>query len=135
MQIVAILCGLVWGLWIGFGEPPDSGCLRRDNLLPFLLGIVAAGTFLGEVGNFYAFKYCLRGRAEKMEKKSPQYALLAHVVREGGFKIVLLARLSAIPGHFSTAVFALCGVGIWTFMISAILSMPKQVGHAMAERK
>lgn len=32
-EIVAILCGLVWGLWVGFG-------------------IVAAGTFLGEVGNF-----------------------------------------------------------------------------------
>jgi len=32
-EIVAILCGLVWGLWIGFA-------------------VVAAGTFLGEVGNF-----------------------------------------------------------------------------------
>ena len=32
-EIVAILCGLVWGLWVGFA-------------------IVAAGTFLGEVGNF-----------------------------------------------------------------------------------
>ena len=32
-EIVAILCGLVWGLWIGFG-------------------IVSAGSFLGEVGNF-----------------------------------------------------------------------------------
>jgi uncharacterized membrane protein YdjX (TVP38/TMEM64 family) len=32
-EIIAVLCGLVWGLWIGFG-------------------IVAAGTFLGEVGNF-----------------------------------------------------------------------------------
>lgn len=32
-EIVAVLCGLVWGLWVGFA-------------------IVAAGTFLGEVGNF-----------------------------------------------------------------------------------
>ncbi len=32
-EIVAILCGLVWGLFPGFG-------------------IVAAGTFIGEVGNF-----------------------------------------------------------------------------------
>ncbi|KAG6895245.1 hypothetical protein C0992_002401 [Termitomyces sp. T32_za158] len=32
-EIVAILCGLVWGMWVGFG-------------------IVAAGTFIGEVGNF-----------------------------------------------------------------------------------
>jgi uncharacterized membrane protein YdjX (TVP38/TMEM64 family) len=32
-EIVAILCGVVWGLWVGFA-------------------IVAAGTFLGELGNF-----------------------------------------------------------------------------------
>lgn len=32
-EIIAILCGVVWGLWIGFA-------------------IVAAGTFLGELGNF-----------------------------------------------------------------------------------
>ena len=32
-EIVAILCGNVWGLWIGFA-------------------IVAAGTLIGEIGNF-----------------------------------------------------------------------------------
>ena len=93
-QIVAILVGAVWGLWIGFG-------------------IVAAGTFLGEViqtiigrlseadnqvGNFYAFKYCLRSMAQRQEKKSFNYACMAHVVREGGFIIIFMARLSAIPG-------------------------------------
>ncbi|KAK7036766.1 hypothetical protein VNI00_011432 [Paramarasmius palmivorus] len=106
-EIVAILCGLVWGLWIGFG-------------------IVAAGTFLGEVGNFYAFKYCCAARGEKLEKTRISYACLAKVVRDGGFKIALIARLSAIPGHFTTAVFSTCGMGIITFSLAAILSMPKQ---------
>ncbi|KAI0327078.1 hypothetical protein GY45DRAFT_1257786 [Cubamyces sp. BRFM 1775] len=106
-EIVAILCGLVWGLWAGFG-------------------IVAAGTFIGEVGNFYAFKYCCATRGEKYEKTKLSYACLARVVREGGFKIALIARLSAIPGHFTTAVFSTCGMSIWTFSIAAILSLPKQ---------
>ncbi|KAH9847614.1 snare associated Golgi protein-domain-containing protein [Lenzites betulinus] len=106
-EIVAILCGLVWGLWLGFA-------------------IVAAGTFLGEVGNFYAFKHCCAARGEKLEKNKLSYACLARVVREGGFKIALIARLSAIPGHFTTAVFSTCGMGIWTFSIAAILSLPKQ---------
>ncbi len=106
-EIVAVLCGVVWGLWIGFG-------------------IVAAGTFLGEVGNFYAFKYCCRARGEKMERTKITYACLARVVREGGFKIALIARLSAIPGHFTTAVFSTCGMGIIVFSIAAILSLPKQ---------
>lgn len=78
-QIVAVICGLVWGLWIGFG-------------------IVAAGTFIGEVGNYYAFKYCCRSRAEKHERKNMAYACLAYVMREGSFWIVIAARLSAIPG-------------------------------------
>ncbi|KAI0819566.1 snare associated Golgi protein-domain-containing protein [Trametes gibbosa] len=106
-EIVAILCGLVWGLWLGFA-------------------IVAAGTFLGEVGNFYAFKYCCAARGEKLEKNNLSYACLARVVREGGFRIALIARLSAIPGHFTTAVFSTCGMSIWTFSIAAILSLPKQ---------
>ncbi|KAK0200346.1 hypothetical protein DFS33DRAFT_1360713 [Desarmillaria ectypa] len=106
-EIVAILCGLVWGLWIGFG-------------------IVAAGTFIGEVGNFYAFKYCCRARGEKLERTKITYACLAKVVRDGGFKIALIARLSAIPGHFTTAIFSTCGMGIIVFCIAAILSLPKQ---------
>ncbi|KAJ7736724.1 hypothetical protein DFH07DRAFT_842599 [Mycena maculata] len=106
-EIVAILCGLVWGLWIGFG-------------------IVCAGTFVGEVGNFYAFKYCCRARGEKMERTQIPYACLARCVRTGGFKIALIARFSAIPGHFTTAVFSTCGMGIFTFSIAAILSLPKQ---------
>ncbi|EKM77274.1 hypothetical protein AGABI1DRAFT_130686 [Agaricus bisporus var. burnettii JB137-S8] len=106
-EIVAVLCGLVWGLWIGFG-------------------IVAAGTFLGEVGNFYAFKYCCRSRGEKLERTSIFYACLSKVVRDGGFKIALIARLSAIPGHFTTAIFSTCGMGIIVFSIAAILSLPKQ---------
>ncbi|EIN03921.1 hypothetical protein PUNSTDRAFT_128506 [Punctularia strigosozonata HHB-11173 SS5] len=106
-EIVAVLCGLVWGLGIGFA-------------------IVAAGTFIGELGNFYAFKYCCRARGEKMEKTNIGYACLAKVVRDGGFKIALIARLSAIPGHFTTAVFSTCGMGVITFSIAAILSLPKQ---------
>lgn len=74
-----ILCGVVWGLWIGFA-------------------IVCAGTLLGEIANFFAFKYCFRGKAAKLERKNMNYALLAHVVREGGLKIAVICRLSAIPG-------------------------------------
>lgn len=65
---MAVLCGVVWGLWVGFA-------------------IVAAGTFLGEVGNFYAFKYICTARGKKLEKDSLTYACLAHIVREGGFLV------------------------------------------------
>lgn len=61
-----------------------------------------------------------------MERTKIIYACLAKVVRDGGFKIALIARLSAIPGHFTTAVFSTCGMGIIVFSIAAILSLPKQ---------
>ncbi|OAX38703.1 hypothetical protein K503DRAFT_740762 [Rhizopogon vinicolor AM-OR11-026] len=106
-EILAIVCGLVWGVWIGFG-------------------IVAAGTLLGEIGNFYAFKYLCTTRGEKMEKSNIMYSALGRVVREGGFKIALIVRYSAIPGHFTTAIFAICGMNIFVFMLAAALSLPKQ---------
>ncbi|EPQ54843.1 hypothetical protein GLOTRDRAFT_43242, partial [Gloeophyllum trabeum ATCC 11539] len=74
-----------------------------------------------------AFKYCCRSRCEKLEKKQIAYACLTRVVRQGGFRVVLVARYSAIPPHFSTAVFSTCGVGIISFSMAALLSLPRQM--------
>lgn len=52
---------------------------------------------------------------------------MAYIVREGGFLVILLARLSAIPGHFTTAVFATVGMGFFVFTLATLLSMPKQL--------
>lgn len=69
-EVIAVLCGIIWGLWIGFG-------------------IVALGTFLGEMANLIVFRWLLRKRAEKLEESDLSYACLARVVREGGFMVSL----------------------------------------------
>ncbi|KAJ7578312.1 hypothetical protein C8J56DRAFT_1112396 [Mycena floridula] len=107
-EIVAMLCGLTWGLWIGFG-------------------IVAAGTFLGEIANFFAFKYCCSSRAEKYQRTNIMYACFSKIVREGGLLVVFIARISALPPHFTTAVFSTCGMNIFVFSLAALLSLPKQI--------
>ncbi|KAI0667984.1 hypothetical protein C8Q78DRAFT_941278, partial [Trametes maxima] len=107
-EIIAVLCGDVWGVWIGFG-------------------IVAAGTVLGELGNFYAFKWWCTGRGKKLEEKRLTYALYAQVAREGGIAVATIMRLTFIPGHLLTAVFSTCGMGVWTFLTAAVLSLPKQL--------
>ncbi|KAE8453916.1 hypothetical protein EG329_007692 [Mollisiaceae sp. DMI_Dod_QoI] len=107
-EIIALLCGVVYGLWIGFA-------------------IVAAGTFLGEVGTWFAFKYAFRRKAEKLEKTNLNYGGLARVTRDGGFWIVLVIRFSIIPSHFSTAVFSTCDVNFWFFAIATFLTLPKQI--------
>jgi hypothetical protein len=51
-----------------------------------------------------------RGRGEKMERTKIMYACIARVVREGGLKIALIARFSAIPGHCARACsLTICG--------------------------
>ncbi|OCH90739.1 hypothetical protein OBBRIDRAFT_584728 [Obba rivulosa] len=107
-EIVAILCGLVWGVGPGFA-------------------IVAAGTLLGELTSFLVFRYFCIARGLKLERTNIRYACLARVVRRGGFKVVLIMRYSAIPSHFSTAVFSTCGVPILIFCAAAVLSLPKQL--------
>ncbi|KAK6343802.1 Tlg2-vesicle protein [Orbilia brochopaga] len=107
-EIVIVLTGAVYGLWIGFG-------------------IVSAGTFIGEILTFFAFKTVLRKRAEALEHKNLEYAALARITREGGFWIVFIVRLSIIPGHFSTAIFSVCGVNFWLYALASLLTLPKQL--------
>ncbi|KAH7071953.1 snare associated Golgi protein-domain-containing protein [Paraphoma chrysanthemicola] len=107
-EIIALLCGVIYGLWIGFA-------------------IVAAGTFIGEIGTWFAFKFLFRRKAQELERKNLNYGALARLTRDGGFWIVLIIRLSAVPSHFSTAVFSTCDVKFWHFFVSTFLSLPKQV--------
>lgn len=60
------MVGVVWGIWKGFA-------------------IVAAGTLLGEIANWFVFKNFCSRRAKLYEAKKLAYACLARVVREGGF--------------------------------------------------
>ncbi|ETS80503.1 hypothetical protein PFICI_08032 [Pestalotiopsis fici W106-1] len=107
-EIIGLLCGVVYGLWVGFA-------------------IVAAGTFLGEVGTWFAFKRALRKKAEKMERTNLNYAALARVTRDSGFWMVFIIRFSIVPSHFSTAVFSTCDVKFWHFCVATFLTLPKQI--------
>jgi uncharacterized membrane protein YdjX (TVP38/TMEM64 family) len=106
-EIIGMLCGVTWGIGEGFG-------------------IVALGTLLGEVANYFVFKYWCTARSQKYEKKKIWYACLARVVRTGGFKVALAARLSLIPPHLTTTVFASSGMSFVIFLAAAVCSLPKQ---------
>ena len=67
-EIVHLIVGAAWGLWIGFG-------------------IVAAGTILGETGTFLVFKYSCRARAEKIERENLYYGCIARVIRDANFLV------------------------------------------------
>ncbi|KAJ7764829.1 hypothetical protein B0H16DRAFT_1525861 [Mycena metata] len=116
-EIVAILAGVAWDF--------PLACL-----------VVAAGTLLGETANYFTFKYACSVRGAKMEAKDLRYGLLAHIVREGGFLVVLVIRYSAIPSHFATTIFSTVGINFWVFLGAAVLSLPEAfvpvyVGYAL----
>jgi hypothetical protein len=84
----------------------DFGLVLPSSQLVHYLAKLATFSMLIQIKpvqfilTFYsAFKYCCRARGEKWEKTKITYACLARIVRDGGFKIALIARLSAIPGH------------------------------------
>nr|XP_031864335.1 uncharacterized protein CI109_000248 [Kwoniella shandongensis]KAA5531407.1 hypothetical protein CI109_000248 [Kwoniella shandongensis] len=107
-EIVMVLVGLVWGLGKGFA-------------------IVAVGIGFGEFAVFLMFKYLCHARAERMTRKSLNYACLSEAVREGGFLMAWVVRLSVIPTHYTTAILAVCGLKTWQFVLALILSLPKQL--------
>ncbi|WWC62743.1 uncharacterized protein I303_105340 [Kwoniella dejecticola CBS 10117] len=107
-EIVIVLVGLVWGLGKGFA-------------------IVVVGVGLGETVLFLLFKHWCRHRAERMTMKSLNYACLSESIRQGGFLMAWVVRLSVIPTHYTTAVLAICGLPTWKFILALLLSTPKQL--------
>ncbi|KAJ9116372.1 hypothetical protein QFC22_004813 [Naganishia vaughanmartiniae] len=107
-EILGICIGLVWDVGIGFV-------------------ILAAGTFLGELATWFAFKGMCTGRAAKFESSNKYYAALTTLIREKSFLFVLVLRFSAIPGHITTALSASAGAHFFSYCMAAILTLPKQL--------
>ncbi|KAF5344926.1 hypothetical protein D9758_011540 [Tetrapyrgos nigripes] len=127
-EIVAMLCGIAWGLGYGFlivaaGTlivlPP---LFLRFLLLPTELRTGNANSNL----KFSVFRYIFFKKLKQRQTKNIAYACLVKVIQEGGFWIALLIRYSLIPAHISTTIFAFCGMSSLSFLASAILSLPKQ---------
>ncbi|KAA1068691.1 hypothetical protein PGT21_015747 [Puccinia graminis f. sp. tritici] len=106
-ELIILVAGMIWGLWIGFA-------------------IACAGTFLGEIMTYYAFKHLISERSARVEAGSVTYASLAKLMREGGLTMVILVRASAMPGHVCTAMQATIGIGVWVFTIACLVTLPKQ---------
>ncbi|OJT06268.1 Golgi apparatus membrane protein TVP38 [Trametes pubescens] len=76
-------------------------------------GLTAVGTLFGELAHFYVYKSFFYARGRRFEDMQLKWALYAQIVREGG--------TSAHRG-LST-----CGTTMWCFLVSTMLSLPKQL--------
>jgi len=107
-EVVQLLCGLIWGPYYG-------------------LALTIIGTFTGELILFLVYKHVCFKRSQRVEKENIEYACFAHAVREGGWFMATAARWSLLPTHFATAIFSVCGMTLWTFIVSYILSAPQLI--------
>ena len=64
--------------------------------------------FMRCVSRHSAFKLLCMARGKKLEETKIKYALLAQVVREGGFKIPVIMRLSVMLGRWGACRWDVC---------------------------
>ena len=86
-ELIALLCGVVYGLWIGFAIVA-AGTFLGESKFPSLL-MSSSGMLTEIVGTWYAFKYAFRRKAVKLERTNLNYGALARVTRDGGFLVLL----------------------------------------------
>ncbi|KZV71221.1 hypothetical protein PENSPDRAFT_751930 [Peniophora sp. CONT] len=109
-EVVHILAGVLYGIGPGFG-------------------IVAAGTILGEIAEFYAFRLICGSRTNTFERKNLSWGLFADIARDGGLIMVLMTRLSVLPSSYTTVVFALAGTNFFTFLSALVLSLVQPLAN------
>ena len=55
------------------------------------------------------------------------YAALGRAIQDGGLLVAVSARYTIFPTHGSAALFAACGMPLWVFFVSIVLSLPKSL--------
>ncbi|KAJ7629501.1 hypothetical protein DFH06DRAFT_1441602 [Mycena polygramma] len=130
-EIIAMLVG------VAFGFPEACAIVAVGYISVLHLRLLA---LLTKLTCHSTFKYACSVRGKKMENKDISYGLLAHIIRNGGFLIVLVIRYSAIPPHFATSIFSTVGISFPIFLGAALLSLPKAfvpvyVGYALKPEK
>ncbi|KAK9900402.1 hypothetical protein P389DRAFT_11847 [Cystobasidium minutum MCA 4210] len=107
-EVVQIVVGLAYPLGVG-------------------IGIAIAGAILGEALCFILFKYALSERVRRKTEQKVSWAAVARVSQEAGFKGVMIIRYSVVPPHLANPIFATTGMSFGLYMLTVVLSLPKQI--------
>lgn len=86
-EIFALIAGYVYGIYYGFA-------------------ILAISSIVGESGVYFAIRYWFRGYLENYRAKHANYGIFVAVVEDGGILMLWFIRMSVIPPHLSTPLFA-----------------------------
>ena len=110
--------------------PPFFGAEFLSILVGFVYGnlgflIVVPSITLGESILFLAFRHVFRDRLVQFRRKYHNYDIFVRVIERGGFPMLLAIRCSAMPGHFSTPLFAsILSIPYKTWLLGCLASSP-----------
>ncbi|BFZ58521.1 hypothetical protein PYCC9005_005584 [Savitreella phatthalungensis] len=108
--------------------PPLFGHEFISILVGFVYGnvgflIVAVSITVGESLLFLGFRHVFRDRLVAFREKYANYDIFVRVIERGGFPMLLAVRISAIPGHFSTPLFAsILTMPFKTWLLACVVS-------------
>ena len=88
-EILAILCGVIYGLWVGFAVVSAGTLLGRQAVNLFRN---AFDPLTGEWGNFYAFRYLFTKKARHLEANDIKCVCLT-----GGVRVFMPNQRTASP--------------------------------------
>ncbi|KAF9095403.1 hypothetical protein BGX23_000540 [Mortierella sp. AD031] len=89
-----------------------AGFLFRP--MPFALAIVLLGDILGAVGSFLFGRYIFYDWVKGMMSSHPKFTALDEVIKDDGWKIVVMLRLTPIPFNLITYFFSITSISLST---------------------
>lgn len=143
-EIVEILCGVIYGLWIGFGVVaagtyfgqskfknrskinPHNLLTRSSRMLVFIQVCTAWQGFQTRKNEFELRGYGAHGPRRWFTRKHHNL-FLSSTQTNASTQLLCVIRLSVIPPPMSTAVFSTCDVKFWHFLLSTLLCLPRQI--------
>ncbi|KAF9128569.1 hypothetical protein BGW39_004956 [Mortierella sp. 14UC] len=82
--------------------------------MPFALAIVLVGDILGAIGSFLFGRYIFHDWVKGMLTKHPKFTALNEVIKDDGWKIVVMLRLTPIPFNLITYFFSITSISLST---------------------
>ncbi|KAF9366904.1 hypothetical protein BGX34_000022 [Mortierella sp. NVP85] len=91
--------------------------------MPFALAIVLLGDVFGAVGTFLFGRYLFYDWVKGMMSKHPKFNALEEVIREDGWKIVVMLRLTPIPFNLITYFFSVTSISLFTLVWATLVGV------------
>ncbi|KAF8986075.1 hypothetical protein BGZ46_009872 [Entomortierella lignicola] len=88
--------------------------------MPFALAIVILGDFLGALGTFLFGRYIFHDWVKGMMSKHPKFNALDEVIKDDGWKIVVMLRLTPIPFNLITYFFSITSISLYTLLAGTV---------------